>query len=185
MKIRISGAIANFKDCEIYNINVPRILEIHTEKSQEKEWHEVFGHGGAATLRSYGKTGCRNKDCLQSMKFNMKSHNAYRGGPEKYKVNIPFHKIHADLCIVQDGTGKPYGNSTPYMLSMHHHVHIPHASIFLVIFLRVSVIFLGHRYYSSYNLQNVRLLQIVTFIDVIWNRCRFQVNPSCLQSWMI
>ena len=54
-------------------------------------------------------------DCLQS---NMQSHKAYKGSTSKYKVEKPFYKVHADLCIIQNGKGKSYGNTTRNLLVM-------------------------------------------------------------------
>lgn len=92
-------------------------LENNEENSKENiDWHCIYGHAGKNTLKRLGKEGIRNSDCHDCMKNNIKIHNAYRDSTDKYLVETPFYKVHADLCFVNDGKEKGYGSATSYIL---------------------------------------------------------------------
>ena len=102
------------KNIKKINDNIPN----DQQQNDDVNWHNILGHPGQKFTSSFHKKGIKCIECLTCMQTNIKHHSAYKGSPDKYKVEIPFHKIHTDLCIVSNGKGKPYGKTTTNLLVM-------------------------------------------------------------------
>ena len=123
----IRRAIARQTDLNVRSVTLNEEVTDDTGEVEVESWseaeknHKLFCHANKKVVKSFGYTGQNCNDCKDCMASNIESHKAYRGSRQKYQVEVPFHFVHADLCVVTEGKrsgGKlsPYGSTSTNML---------------------------------------------------------------------